>query len=391
MSMAKLRIREPGAREREVEFAAATSIGREPDNAVCLRTPGVAPYHAVIERSESAFWLSDLGGGTTVAGRRVGREFRLRSGDTIVVGDATIEFVTANEEPSLQSSGKSDSARETRPRPSPALVAAGLAIGLVVTAGVAYAFLSATAAPAAPAAAKPVETEPESEIGTNSKPSPSPVAAARIAPETRPSDDTDELASRLATQISQKSGYRISPEFADRIRTHVDDYRGGGGDARRYRLAVNKAFAAQGVPPLVGYVTAMSQSRFVDGTAPGDIWRLPDSVARTYAGGGGAAADRSAEVAAAYLKDLLSQFDPDDFMYALACYGKPLADAAELRARLEAAAPDPAARLDFWRLVEAGIVPRDGAEQVARFFAAGIVGENPEAFGLQEKRLSSLY
>ena len=78
-------------------------------------------------------------------------------------------------------------------------------------------------------------------------------------------------------------------------------------------------------------------------------------------------------------------------MYAIACYGQPLGQAAKVRARLEEIDPTTSDRRDFWRMVKAGVVPRDGVERVAKFFAAGIVGENPQSFGLNARPLSSLY
>src|SRR4051794_39659184 len=94
MAKATLKVRAPGEAAREVAFDNATSIGRERDNAVCLRAEDVAPYHAVIERVGDAFWLSDLGSGepTTVGGRPVAAELQLRDGDTIGVGATTLEF-----------------------------------------------------------------------------------------------------------------------------------------------------------------------------------------------------------------------------------------------------------------------------------------------------------
>ena len=101
---------------------------------------------------------------------------------------------------------------------------------------------------------------------------------------------------------------------------------------------------------------------------------------------------RSAEIAASYINDLVNAFGgTDQFMYAIACYGMPLAEAARVRARLEEIDPEATDRKNFWRMVKAGVVPRDGAERVAKFFAAGIVGENPQAFGLSSRPLSSLY
>lgn len=87
---------------------------------------------------------------------------------------------------------------------------------------------------------------------------------------------------------------------------------------------------------------------------------------------------RSAEIAAAYINDLVNAFGGmDNFMYAIACYGMPLSQAAKVRARLEEIDPGATDRKDFWRMVRSGVVARDGADRVAKFFAAGIVGENP--------------
>jgi hypothetical protein len=139
----------------------------------------------------------------------------------------------------------------------------------------------------------------------------------------------------------------------------------------------------------------MSQSRFRTGDSEG-MWKVPRKIAVEQ---GYIAADesqaifndakRSSEIAAAYMKELINVFGMDDFLYAIACYGMPVSQAAQLRARLEET--DPTARRDFWKMVKAGIVTREGADRVARFFAAGIVGENPKVFGLVGEPLSSLY
>ena len=75
-------------------------------------------------------------------------------------------------------------------------------------------------------------------------------------------------------------------------------------------------------------------------------------------------------------------------MYAIACFGSPIDEAGQMRIALEQRSPED--RLDFWKMVESGVVSRDKAERVALFFAAGIVGENPRAFGLSHGRLSQL-
>ncbi len=478
---ATLRVQAPGERDREIAFENATSIGREPDNAVCLRTGETAPYHAVIERVGDDFWLTDLGSraGTTVRGRRVDSDHQLKNGDRIGVGGATLHFRV---EATATSASRRDAApaadRPAKPSgPSPAMTAIGIGLGLVITAavigGVLYAMRPSSSsgpaprvaglAPGAPVGDRTVirlddagsdvaqvtyrldgveiarasrppftlvidqaqlsprfpdlgsrphrltatlsgadgktisEIEPV-EVSFDAAPRPSggaPVATAPVAPSpgtgsgSAASADVGQLAKQFATQISQKSGYTINPAFAERIGRYTSQYRTNGADAALpHRLEINHAFTAQGISPLVGYVAAMSASEF---RGPG-LWRLPTSVGVTYVPDGADPSDPQyeADVAAAYLKDLLAQFGPDEFMYAIACYGKPLSAAADLRKKLDAAAQASGDRLDFWGMAEAGVVPPDGVDRVARFLAAGVVGENPEAFGLSTRRLSSL-
>jgi hypothetical protein len=217
------------------------------------------------------------------------------------------------------------------------------------------------------------------------------------------------LSQSFAGQILGRAGsrYVFSNAFADRILALTAQYRAdAAAGARPYRLEINKAFSDQGLPLPIGYALAMSQSHFdSSGSTNGcssdpdgvGLWRIPRAIAQGYLRrdeSDAALKDprRSAEVAAAYVKSLLDAFDNrDDFMYAIACYGRPSAEAGELARRLDESAPGVNSRLDFWRMVEAGVVPRDAADRVACFFAAGIVGENPRSFGLASEPLSSLY
>ncbi|HMF57213.1 MAG TPA: FHA domain-containing protein [Pyrinomonadaceae bacterium] len=205
--------------------------------------------------------------------------------------------------------------------------------------------------------------------------------------------DIGAMSERLAAQITSKSGYVFSRDFEDLIRVRTNEYRLNGFDerARRYRREINKAFHDQGLDPLVGYVLAMSRSKFNE-NATGEgvgLWQLPISVVRDqgYLAAGETEAalkdpKRSAEIAAAYTKAVFSTFDTDDFMYAIACYGMPLNQVGQVRTQLATAAPDPMARRDFMKMVKSGIIKGEQVDRVVRFFAAGIVGENPQAFGL---------
>ena len=68
MTNAKLIIFSSDQPEREVELYGEASVGRAPDNSICIDDQAVSQYHAIIERRGDEFWLSDLGStnGTTI-------------------------------------------------------------------------------------------------------------------------------------------------------------------------------------------------------------------------------------------------------------------------------------------------------------------------------------
>jgi pSer/pThr/pTyr-binding forkhead associated (FHA) protein len=216
--------------------------------------------------------------------------------------------------------------------------------------------------------------------------------------------DVVALSRNLAAAISGKSFYDFDSQFADGIRRQTNSYRVNVmDDASRYRRQIGSAFNSKGLPPAIGYVMALSESRFKEDDANSNqkigFWQVPRQIALEQGyilpdESSAALKDvkRSAEIAASYINDLVNAFGGmDGFIYAIACYGMPLSQAAKVRARLEEIDPNATDRKDFWRMVKSGVVARDGADRVARFFAAGIVGENPQAFGLNGRPLSSLY
>ncbi len=208
---------------------------------------------------------------------------------------------------------------------------------------------------------------------------------------------------QLASQISQKSGYQFETEFVEMIRKRTAEFTNERSliAARQYRHAINKSFRDEGLNPLIGYVLAMSRSKF-DPVAVRQgigIWQLPLGVARSQ---GYLAKDENADkltvpetsapIVASYTRQLLSTFEADDFMYAIACFGMDLQEAGRLQARLVATAPDERSRRDIMKMIRAGVLSSDQVETIARFFAAGIVGENPHQFGLSSPQpFSSLY
>jgi hypothetical protein len=215
--------------------------------------------------------------------------------------------------------------------------------------------------------------------------------------------DVQAMAERLASQISGKSGYVFEREMTARIRALTGDYASSRVAARaaRHRRVVVKSFGDQDVKPLLGFVLAMSRSKFDEtpGAEGSGIWRVPPVVARNYSSADEASADtatasarqqqRSAEIAAAYMKYLLGVFGMDNFDLAVACYGDPSEEAGALKQRLMTV---PAAEWrNFWQLFQRGLLKPEQAERVFRFYAAGIVGENPQRFGVAgDPTLSSL-
>lgn len=226
-------------------------------------------------------------------------------------------------------------------------------------------------------------------------------APAPAAPASAPGDVTpQEIAGRanlLATQITQRSGYTFDQNFVARIKQHIDEYRTAAGyyeRARKYQSAVEREFTNNnGIAPLFAYLLAMSRTRFVE--KDGGVWRLPAPVAQYYAPDMTPAdmndPDKSARAAAAYTKGLLGTFGKENFMYAVACFGMPMTEAGNVVVALQTKDPGGDQRFDFWKMKNASVVGGDQIDNVARFFAAGIVCEDPQRFGLrQDKPLSSL-
>ncbi|HEX8558013.1 MAG TPA: FHA domain-containing protein [Pyrinomonadaceae bacterium] len=235
-----------------------------------------------------------------------------------------------------------------------------------------------------------------------------PAAAATPAPESTPppaagvsnappvSADVQAMAERLASQISGKSGYVFEREMTIRIQSRTSEFAAANAPARAapYRRVVVKSFSDHGVKPFLGFVLAMSRSKFDAAPSEGGPWRVPAGVAQAYLQAGEtprALEDprRAAEVSAVYLKHLLGVFESENFDLAVACYGCTMEEAGTLKQRLSAV-PD-SERRNFWSLFERGLVSQEQAERVVRFYAAGIVGENPQRFGASDdRRLSAL-
>ncbi|MBI4854910.1 MAG: FHA domain-containing protein [Acidobacteria bacterium] len=212
--------------------------------------------------------------------------------------------------------------------------------------------------------------------------------------------DISIMTTNLVAQIAQKSGYNLRSGFVEKIHLSTNSYRLNLiNDARRNRREIIKAFRDKGLHPLLGFVLATSESKFQlsdKGNNKAGLWQIPKEIGKNYLLPGEQETmlndpKRGAEIAAAYLKDLINIFGTENFVYAIACYGQTVAQAGELRTKLATSDLATTWQHDFWYTVEKGLISQESANHVVSFFAAGIVGENPQAFGLEQERLSSLY
>jgi len=199
----------------------------------------------------------------------------------------------------------------------------------------------------------------------------------------------------LAKQISGRSGYSFRREFVEQTIRLIPEYKNGSlAGARQHSNEIQAAFHDNAIDPVFGLILAMSLTR--SGKSDAGIWGLQPPLLRSN---GYLRAEEddavlkdpkgSTRIAAVYLKNLLGQFGGrQNFMYAIAFYGEPSAVVSEALGRLDAIDPLGTRRLDFWSMVEAAVIKAEQAERVVRFFAAGIIGENPQKFGLSGAPLS---
>ena len=444
MSNAKLTIRAVGKPDQEFIITGLISIGRAFDNSICIDNANTSRYHAVIEPRTDGYWLSDLSSrnGTSVNGAAVTSDYKLEHGDSISIGNAsTLEFhldeslvgaraVSSKASPSqamadetlpVQQSPMTDAAPKPSASPSSPALMTGMAIivavGLVTGAALLLMFFRSGAGKATDrnesgqnrinenqrqqagsdsntnsddsAVANPIDNGPPSTADEASVTSPG-LATPGVV-------EITAMAKNLASAIGSRTDFIIEPEFADRILRRTTDYRINMiDDARQHSREIRRAFGTdKGLHPLIGFVLAMSRSKFKPNQAGEGVglWQIPRRLLQESAmdDNGSSANDpeRATQVAASYTKSLMSQFRPEEFMYAIAYFGKPMGEIGELLVRLAQQAPND--RGNFWKMVKLRVVPPEAAEQVVRFFAAGIVGENPRKFGLDIEPLGSLY
>ena len=208
--------------------------------------------------------------------------------------------------------------------------------------------------------------------------------------------ETQEMTKRLLKEFSGNSQYVFNQQFLQEVQKKTAEYAAAEGyfaRAQTYKDAINGAFIReQNLDPPLGFVLAMSRSQFkLQNTgAEEGLWRMNRdfAAANSYNGFCGAEtlADATqncaAKAASLYLKALILSVFEGDTIYAVAAYGKSPQEASIWKTAL------PADRKDFWNVIK----DAKQRDEIVRFFAAGLVAENPQKFGLKKDRpISELY
>lgn len=207
--------------------------------------------------------------------------------------------------------------------------------------------------------------------------------------------ETKELGERLINNLLGGNRYRLDPQFWVEVNKKLPEYVSEGYSVRaaKYAEQINFSYVIeQNVDASLGFILAMSRSKFnpVKQGAEEGLWRMSNEFATAnFLNGmcgtetiGDASQNCAAKASALYQKGIyISVFDRD-VIYSVAAFGMSSQEAAEWKASL------PADRRDFWKIIKS---PKQ-REEIVRFFAAGIVAENPGRFGLKkDKPLSDLY
>jgi hypothetical protein len=212
------------------------------------------------------------------------------------------------------------------------------------------------------------------------------------------------------------SEYEFTPGFITDIQQSVNQYsRRIGNDSgslgeRDVRLVFERgqaqaptlmaAFKARNVSPLIGLYIPWIESEYVNLQAPNSVGAIGmfQFLPKTGEHFGLSAADlldvgKSADAAARYITNSLKQFDDDPMKEALALLAYNRGEQKTAR-DLKALVNDQNRRCSICALTAASgrldpTFQNENVYYVPRFFAAAIIGENPQAFGLQSQPLSS--
>lgn len=208
--------------------------------------------------------------------------------------------------------------------------------------------------------------------------------------------DTKEMSENILKQFSTSATYKFDQQFLAEVQKKTSEFVSEGYFARAsaYKDVINEAFVKeQNLDPALGYILAMSRTQFkLQNDAAGEgLWRMPNEFVETNGYNGTCGDNKSlsepsqicaAKASSLYLKGLAIGVFEGDVIYSVAAFGKSPQAANMWKSTL------PANRTDFWNVIK---TPRE-REQIVRFFAAAVVAQNPQKFGLKNDRpISELY
>lgn len=232
-----------------------------------------------------------------------------------------------------------------------------------------------------------------------------------------------EQVHRLAREMSGKQ-YQFTPAFKAAVLRNVESYTSRIGndvappDAGDLRLmfergqmvavTLNKIFKARNVSPLIGLYLPAIESEYINIQSPNQAGALGmfQFLPKTGEAFGLSEMDlldveKSADAAARYIAEAMNRFRGDPMKEALAILSY-TRGVPNVRRDLESINPENATcsicvlsdrQIMLRRQPVNGENPapsqNEGAGFVPRFFAAAIIGENPQAFGLPTQPLSS--
>ncbi|MGI8467930.1 MAG: FHA domain-containing protein [Pyrinomonadaceae bacterium] len=223
-----------------------------------------------------------------------------------------------------------------------------------------------------------------------------PKTTATVSGKTLSAVEVQGMIQNLLKEFKGLPAYKFDPQFLQEVQKKTSDYSADGYFARaqNYNEAIKVGYIqGAGLDAPLGYILAMSRTQFkipsAGGTEEG-LWRMnPQMVAANGYNGtceGESLSDAKQNCAskssALYMKALLINGFENDLIYSVAAFGMSTQDAAIWKSTL------PASRADFWNVIKS---PKQ-RDEVVKFFAAGLVAENPQKFGLKKDApISTLY
>jgi pSer/pThr/pTyr-binding forkhead associated (FHA) protein len=207
--------------------------------------------------------------------------------------------------------------------------------------------------------------------------------------------ETQQMYLGILKQFSGNFKYKPDNQFLQQVQARTNEYRTDGyfTNAQKYSDVIKVAFVQEnGLDAPLGYLTAMSRSKFNPIKDKNDegLWRMTNDFATVNAFNGTCGSETlsdatqncAAKSAAVYLKALILNVFEGDVVYGISCIGMSPNEASAWKSTL------PADRTNFWQTIKN---PKQ-KEEVVKFFAAAIVAENPQKFGMKRDRpISEVY